>query len=229
MSGIANGGDAMRLATIALGATLLLGACSGLLGRGGEGPVASETRSVPPFTRVDVNNGIRLTVRIDPGLRIGATQPVEVSAQQNLLAIITTEVVGGSLRIHSSESFRTTERVEVAIVTSTLQGVSLSGGSNGTVEGLDADQFQASLSGGTVLTANGQADSVTVSASGGSRAELDGLTAATATVDASGGSRVNLRATLGVTGSASGGSHVSVAGGASLNVTSTGGSEVTTR
>ena len=219
----------MRLATIALGAALLLGACAGLVGRGGEGPVTSETRPVTPFTRVDVNNGIRLTLRIDPGLKIGATQPVEVSAQQNLLPIITTEVLGDTLRIHSSESFRTSERVEITIVTSTLQGVTLSGGSNGTVDGLEADQFRVSLSGGSVLTASGRADSVVVSASGGSRTELDGLTAATATVDASGGSRVNLRATLGVTGSASGGSHVSVAGGASLNVTSTGGSEVTTR
>ena len=219
----------MRIATIALTVTLVLSACGGLFGRGGEGPVTSETRSVTPFTRVDVNNGILLTIRIDPGLRIGATQPVEVSAQQNLLSIIKTEVLGDTLRIQSSEGFQTSERVEITIVTSTLQGVTLSGGSNGTVEGLDADQFQISLSGGSVLTAGGQADSVVVSASGGSRTELDGLTARTATVDASGGSRVNLRATDTVTGSASGGSHVSVAGGATLNVTSSGGAEVTTR
>jgi hypothetical protein len=212
-----------------LGAIVLVGACSGLVGRGGEGPVTSETRPVAPFARVDVNNGIRLTLRIDPGLKIGATQPVEVSAQQNLLPIIKTEILGDTLRVHSSEGFRTSERVEVTIVTSALQGVTLSGGSNGTVDGLDADQFQASLSGGSVLTASGVAQTLTITASGGSRTELDGLTAATATVDASGGSRINLRATGTVSGSASGGSHVSVAGGATLNVTSTGGSQVTTR
>ena len=223
----------MRLAValaVAVVASEALAACgSGLFGRAGDGPVTTETRAVAPFTSIDVSSGITVTVTIDPGLKIGATQPVDVVAQSNLFAIVRTEVTDGTLRIHSSEGFSSSAGVQISIVTSTLDGVSLSGGSRAAVDGLDADGFRVALSGGSVATVTGRTSSVTIAASGGSRADLTNLAAITATVDASGGSAAIIRATDTVTGSTSGGSRVTVLGGAKLNVQSSGGAEVTSQ
>jgi hypothetical protein len=220
-----------RTAPLALAATLLVGACTGfgLAGRGGEGAVTTETRAVAPFTQIEATNGVRVLVRIEPGVKIGASQPVEVRAQPNLHAIIATESTGGTLRISATEAYRTSEGIEIAIVTSTLAGISLSGGSRAEIEGLDEDDFRVALTGGSVAAAGGRAVALGVEGAGGSRAELDEIDAETVTLDVTGGSVVNVMASGSVGGSASGGSRVVVSGGAQVNVVASGGSTVTTR
>jgi hypothetical protein len=209
----------------------LLAACTGfgLGGRSGEGTVTAETRAVAPFTAIDAGNGVRVLVRIDPGLKIGATQPVEVRAQPNLLGIIATESTDGTLRIRATESFRTSEAVEVSIVTPTLAAISLSGGSRAEIGELDEDDFGVTLTGGSVALVGGRTTALDVKSSGGSRAEVAELTVESATLDVSGGSVVEVTATVTVTGTASGGSRVSIGGDAKVSVTASGGSAVTTR
>jgi Putative auto-transporter adhesin, head GIN domain len=199
-----------------------LSACD-LVGTRGEGAVAVEMREVKAFSRIESGSGIHVSVGIGP------SSSLEVSAQGNILPLIVTEVVDGTLRIRSSKSFTTTERVEVTLTTPQLEGIQLTGGSRGDVDGLVANAFDVVLSGGSVLTARGTANTMVLGVSGGSVGELEGLTATTIKVDLSGGSRVALRATDLVNGSASGGSRVSVAGGAVASVNATGGSQVEQR
>lgn len=203
-------------------AAMLLSACSaggGLFGTTGSGPVTTETRETAAFTKVEASGGIRVTVRIGPA------QPAEVRAQENILPLIATDVEGTTLRIRGTGSFTTTEGVEVTVVTPALDGISLSGGSNAHIEGLDADRLEAELSGGSVLTATGVAASVTLTASGGSRAELVELTATTVAIDLSGGSTATVQASDEVSGSSSGGARATVVGDAEITVeTSSGGS-----
>jgi hypothetical protein len=207
---------------VAVVATMVL---AGLAGCGssrvtGEGPVQSETRNADPFTRIEVSGGISVTVRIGP------TQALEVSAQENILPVIATDVEGDTLRIRSTESYSTSEGVEVAVATPALVGISMSGGSRGRIEGLDAERLDIGLSGGAGLTATGTATSVALNMTGGSRASLENLTASTITLDLSGGTTATVQASDRVSGSASGGSRVSVLGDAQLNVEVSGGGEV---
>jgi hypothetical protein len=102
-----------------------------------------------------------------------------------------------------------------------------SGGSQGRIEGLDAERLDIGLSGGAGLTATGMATSVALNMTGGSRASLENLTATTITLDLSGGTTATVQASDRVSGSASGGSRVSVLGDAQLNVEISGGGEVT--
>jgi putative autotransporter adhesin-like protein len=190
-------------------------------GRRGEGPVTSESRQVMGFTRISVSAGIGVTVRIGPA------EPIEVRAQSNLLPLIATDVKDGILRIHSTEAFRATERIEIVIVTPTFDGASMSGGSTARLNGLAGDRLAFDLSGGSVVTATGGTTAVTLNASGGSRASLHDLSAKTIKVDLSGGSNATLHASDLVEGSASGGSRATVRGDARLSVASTGGSAVT--
>jgi len=186
----------------------------------GEGAVTSESRPTEDFSKIESEGGFHISVTIGPA------SSLEVSAQSNLLPLIVTEVVEGTLRISSSKSFTSTERIDVTVTTAQLRRIQLGGGSRGDVNGVAAEAFDVQLSGGSVLNANGTANAVVLGVSGGSVGELQGLTAETVTLDLSGGSRVEVRATVRVDGSASGGSRVSLFGGADVSVNSTGGSQV---
>jgi hypothetical protein len=205
---------------------MLLAACSangGLLGTRGEGSVKSETRQSATFTHIDVTGGVTVAVRIGPA------QPLVVRAQENLLPLIATEVAGDTLRIHSTRAYTTSETVEITIFTAALDGIKMSGGSHGQIDGLAVGQFDVDLSGGAVVSATGTASSVGLDLSGGSRAEFADLAAKTVRVDLSGGSNATVQASEQVNGSASGGAQANVLGKATINVSTTGGSSATRR
>ena len=210
----------MTAALVAISITAL--ACDAFVTRG-EGEVTSDTRQTDSFSRIESGAGIHLSVGI------AAASPLEVRAQGNILPLIVTEVVDGTLRIRSSKGYTTTEKVEVTVATPQLERIVLSGGSRGTIDGLAADTFDVDVSGGSVLAATGTAGALTLDISGGSVAEIDGLTATTIDADLSGGSRADVTATDSVDGSATGGSRISVAGGATTSVDTSGGSQVESR
>jgi Putative auto-transporter adhesin, head GIN domain len=193
-----------------------------IFGLSGQGEMTTESRQVSDFTRVDASGGINVAVRMGPAIS------VEVSAQPNILPIIATDVQDGTLIIHSTQAYNTSEGVHVAITVPALVGVSLSGGSQGTAEALGGDHLDVSLSGGAGMTVSGALTGVTLEASGGSTANLDALQCETADVELSGGASARVRASDAVTGSASGGSHVTVLGGANVQVNTSGGASVST-
>jgi hypothetical protein len=207
-------------ATAAILLSVAVSAC-GLIGKTGEGPLTTETRPVTGFTRVDVSNGIGVTVRF------GQTTSVDVSAQANILPIIATTVEGETLKIRSTEGFTTSAGVGVTVVMPALSGITLSGGSLGVIESFNADRLEITQDGGSVLTATGTSTTVTLTASGGAAAHLDALAAETVNVQVSGGANATVRASREVAGSASGGAHVTVLGDGTLNVETSGGGSVT--
>ena len=214
-----SGPSTFLVAAAVVALSISLTAC-GLVGTRGEGAVTTETRQTDDFSSIESGGGIHVSIGI------GEASSLEVSAQGNVLPLIVTEVVDDTLRIRSSTGYTTTARVAVTLTTPQLDRIQLSGGSHGDIDGLAADEFDVQLSGGSVLTASGTANTVMLGVSGGSVGQLGGLTATTVEVDLSGGSRAEVRATDHVNGSASGGSRVSVAGGADASVNVTGGSQV---
>jgi hypothetical protein len=203
------------LITAAMAAVLVTG-CAQI----GSGDRLTEERPISDATRIAVSSGIALTVRI------GEPASATVTAQENILPLIRIEVVDGTLTIEPSEAIMASDRTEVAVTVSDLEELTASGGC--TVELIDVAlvQLTADLSGGSRLTGGKSVSSLILTASGGSRADLDGLTAAGVQIDASGGSVANLRATDTVTGSASGGARVTVKGGATVAVNASGGASV---
>jgi putative autotransporter adhesin-like protein len=186
----------------------------------GSGPTKTEPRSVGSFTGVEVSNGIGLT------LEVGGAQAVEVTAQENILPLITTTVEGGVLKIRGAESFTTSAGVSVTATVPALAGISVSGGSKTSIVGVAADRLDIDLSGGATLVATGSATDVTLVSTGGSRADLKALTANTMTVNLSGGSTATLNVSGQITGSASGGAAATVTGGATMGVQTSGGASV---
>ena len=186
----------------------------------GEGDMTSETRVVGDFSRIETGAAIDVDVRIGPG------STLEVRGQSNIVPIIVTDVANGTLRIRSDHGYTSTERVEVVLTAAHLDGIVLSGGSHGRIEGLDTAAFRIEASGGSRVTASGSAGTLALEMSGGSAAELADLSTETITLDLSGGCRAELRASDHVNGSATGGSRASILGNAQISVTTTGDSQV---
>ena len=180
----------------------------------------TETRSVPDFTSVTVSDGIRLHVTI------GTPLSVAVEAPDAILPNIETAVEGATLQVRALEPFQTSETVQVSVVAPQLVAIALSGGSPGEVTGLDQPMLSAQLSGGARLIAVGTVEDLQAQLSGDAPGLLAELATSRATISASGGSRIDLQTREQVMGSASGGSMLNVAGGADLQVVTSGASQV---
>jgi hypothetical protein len=195
---------------------VIVGALAGCVQ--GQGPVTSETREVGAFSRIEASAGIRVVVRIGP------SEAVEVTAQENLLPVIATDVRGDTLSIEASEDFTTLEPVTVTVVVPALDGITLSGGSQAVLNGLDAESLELRVRGGAQVTAAGSVGSVALHADGGATASLEALSVRVATVSMDGGATATLTVSDDVTGTAAGGSRLTVLGDAVLSVEVSGGS-----
>ena len=158
-------------------------------GPAGSGDLATDARSVAPFDRIAVSEGLDLTVEIRPG----ASQAVEVVYDDNLVGLIGTEVVGGELRIEILDSFRVTGGGRfVRVVVGDLDGITAESGAD--------------------VRVTGTVEEIAIHASGGAAFDLSLLEAQRIDIVASGGSYVAVRAAEAVTGEASGGAEVLVLG-----------------
>ena len=199
-----------------ISAIVLVGALAGCVQ--GQGPVTSETREVGTFSRIEASAGIRVVVRIGP------SEAVEVTAQENLLPVVATDLRDDTLSIEASEDFTTLEPVTVTVVVPALEGITVSGGSQAVIDGLDAESLELWIRGGAQVTAAGSVGSVTLYADGGATASLEDLSVRVATVSMEGGATATLTASDEVAGTAAGGSRLTVFGDAEVSVEVSGGS-----
>ncbi|HEX7172802.1 MAG TPA: DUF2807 domain-containing protein [Candidatus Limnocylindria bacterium] len=205
-------------AAVSLSLLVLVGALAGCVQ--GQGPVTSESREVGAFSRIEASAGIGIVVHVGP------SEAIEVSAQENLLPMIATDLRGDTLSIEASEDFTTLEPVTVTVVIPALDGITLSGGSQAVIDGLDAASLELRIRGGAQVTAAGSVGSVTLQADGGATANLEDLSVRVATVSIDGGATATLTASDEVAGTAAGGSRLTVLGDAVVSVEESGGSEV---
>lgn len=190
----------------------------------------SEVRSVSPFSRLSVQDGIdvHLTQSDEQSLRI------EVDGYD--LGDIVAEVDGDELRLsnrgrqafaffegrHASVYLDFVELTAIdASAGSDIRGrndleldelsVEVSGGSDVDLT-VQAQSLEFALSGGSDLRLSGTTQSLAIDASGGSDVSAESLEAERASITASGGSDVNVRATASIAVDAGGGSDVSIYG-----------------
>src|SRR5262249_52304136 len=136
----------------------------------GSGNIKEESRNVGDFSSVSVEQGISANISV------GSKRSVTVSAEDNLLPLVRTEVSNGRLNIGISQGHvRTSHAIRVNVTTPELKAVAASSGGAATVEGTTGSTFEVDVSGGGVLTVNkAKADRIKVSASGGARVTLSG-------------------------------------------------------
>lgn len=151
----------------------------------GSGRRISQTRPVGDFDRVAVSGGF------DVGITAGTAPSLRLEGDDDLLALVETRVVNGTLRIRPERRLRPSRRIILEIGTPSLAALESSGSPDVRVTGVQADAFDTDLSGSGSVRAEGSFGDFEVSVSGSGR--VIGVGAAErVVVDVSGSGRVDL-------------------------------------
>lgn len=194
---------------------------------------STQTRNVGDFHSISVQSGIDLY------LTQSSSQSVEVTANDDFIDRVITEIEGGSLKIYLKKKDGkgwkgnwNTGRLEVRVSTDELRSLSASGGSDvenkGTWESdemkinasggsdieldIDVQTLNVNTSGGSDLNVTGTADILKLNCSGGSDFKGKSLMVKEAKVNSSGGSDAYINVSEKLVATASGSSDIHYTG-----------------
>ena len=142
---------------------------------------------------------------------IGPEPRVEITGDDNIVPLITSDVHGDRLEIGTRKSFRPSVHLIARITVPRLTGIGLIGSGDITAHGVQSDRLGVTLSGSGTIRADGTAHEARVELTGSGTVALDQLAAERAAVTVSGSG------------------DVAVAAGKALDVTITGSGDVTYR
>jgi hypothetical protein len=155
----------------------------------GSGVAAGQTRALPTF------RGVELAGAADVVVHVGGPQKVVVHADDNLVRLVTTRVLGGDLVVGTRGSFSTARQMVIDMTVPSLSSATLSGSGVVVVEGLRAWRFVVDVPGSGVLSVSGKADRLTATLGGSGDVQLQDLVAHDATVLVAGSGRLLVQAT----------------------------------
>ena len=160
----------------------------------GSGVLASETRELPPFDRVELTGSNLVTIHV------GAAQSVVVHADDNILDRVTTRVSAGRLLIgNEAGGFTTRSPMRVDVTVPAVDELTLSGSGTIDVEGVDVDvdvdEFTIALSGSGAVSASGRAQRVAVELNGSGDVQLQDLVGQEVRARLSGTGRISVNVT----------------------------------
>lgn len=187
----------------------------------GSGVAATDYRELAPFATVELAGANVVTVLVGPA------QSVAVTADDNLVDLVTTTVRSGSLFIADHGSFTTETPMTVAVSVPSLDGVTLSGIGTVSVEGVTGTDFIADLSGTGTLEVSGTVDRLTAVLSGSGRAELQGLVARDGIARLGGTGEIDVHATSTLDATLTGTGSILYSGSPSVTTHNTGTGSIT--
>ena len=156
----------------------------------GSGVAATQARSVPSFTGVDLAGENNVIVHV------GASRSVIVHADSNLLGRVTTEVRSGSLVIGTTPgSLNAKTPMSVALSLPSLDALTLNGDGNITVTGINGRSLTVALPGSGTIRAAGTTARLEVTVGGEGTALLSRLIARDANAALTGDGTIVLTAT----------------------------------
>jgi hypothetical protein len=185
----------------------------------GDGNQKTETRSLSGFTAVDNRSSIPVTVTKSGGFS------VTVTADQNLLPLITTQVIGDALVIDQVHDLDTHVASEIVVTLPVITAISSSGSGGTAVAGLTGESLPVDSTGSGAVSVDGTVGTLTITSQGSGAVNLTGEGSdLNATLTGSGGLEAQNfpagRAEISVTGA--GGAQIVVNGDATLSTTGSG-------
>ena len=211
-----------------IGVTLLLvltvSACgSSLFGERGSGNVITESRLVGGFDEIDLSGSGTVVVVVN------GTESLTIEAEDNIMPLLTTEVHNGRLELSTKSSISPTVTVIYTISAATLEGVSISGSGDITATGIDADSFNADVSGSGQIEVVGTTGALSVDISGSGKYDGGDLVASVATVSVTGSGDAVVNATNELDAEVSGSGNIEYIGDPSLVSSISGSGDVSRR
>lgn len=154
----------------------------------GSGDVVTEQRSVSGFDHLSISG--RGTVHVE----ITGTESLEVEAEDNILAVLTIEVVDGRLELGAEPftSLAPTREIVYRITAARLTGVSISGSAEVDVAIVEGPEFEVEISGSGGVRPVGEVTRLDVDISGSGRFMGEELESATARVSVSGSGQADV-------------------------------------
>lgn len=115
----------------------------------GTGPIEEDKRDLMAFTELE------LDIDADVVVRIGESHSLTISAQENLLDVISTEVRSGKLTIEADPCISSNYPVNIDVETNSLSSIKLNGSGDITIiDELHADDVDMKINGSGNLTAD---------------------------------------------------------------------------
>lgn len=181
-----------RQAALALAPALLLAACSGT---SDEGKSRTETRTVGEFHSIDLRGAPNAT------LQVGPAASLSVTAGENILSKLSTEVRNGTLVVKTDGPgwWFNPGKVDLHITVPLLREAIVSGAGNLDIIDARGESLRVTLQGAGDLSASGEINKLTATINGAGNARLSGLHAQNAEVTVNGAGSI----TVDVTGSLS--------------------------
>ena len=156
----------------------------------GSGVAATQARSVPSFTGVDLAGENNVIVHV------GASQSIIVHADSNLLGRVTTQVRSGNLVIGTTPgNLNAKTQMSVAVSLPSLDALTLNGDGNITVTGINGRSLTVALPGSGTIRAAGTTARLEVTVGGEGTALLSQLIARDAKAALTGEGSILLTAT----------------------------------
>lgn len=156
-------------ALILLGAILLTGC--GFWGVRGSGKVVDETRPIRDFSSLDASGAYTIQIIV------GENANLKISAEENLLKYIRTEVRGNTLIIDSKKNISPRKEIKIYVTTPNLNSIDCSGANTIYAKGINTDQFEVDLSGAGSIDLEGTAKNVNAGISGAGHIDAKNLKA----------------------------------------------------
>lgn len=186
--------------TIGLLLLVALGAGCSMFGKGvrGSGNRVTEKRDVPGFLAIEVSGAYEVEIVAQK------ERSLEITGDDNILPLVTTEVKNNVLHIGSSKGYNVTRAITLKITVPELEGVSTSGASKIVVSGIKNSEMKIDSSGASKLALSGETKKLDIDTSGASNIEAKDLHAEKVDVQSSGAGFVNVYATEQLDASVSG-------------------------
>ncbi|HEX4415252.1 MAG TPA: head GIN domain-containing protein [Lacipirellulaceae bacterium] len=134
----------------------------------GSGGAATAQREVEKFADISVSSAIKLDVNVGPEVEIAVT------ADDNILPHVITEVAGDRLKIYVDQNYKSKLGVKVNMSTPELRGLRGSGAVKTTVTNASGERFRLGLSGASECKWKGEVEALAMKLDGGSKANVSG-------------------------------------------------------
>ena len=164
----------------------------------GNGKPATETRAVAAFTAIEATGIGRLK------LLVGEADSLKISADENILPLIKSEVKDGVLVLSTTGATRSKTDIIFEATAKTIKRLENSGTVSINASGFNGGDLSVATSGVGSIALSGRVDSLKVELSGVGSLEADELTADRVTTNLSGVGSAAVRAQKSIHGSVSG-------------------------
>lgn len=155
----------------------------------GSGTPKTEVRKVSAFSKIKLEGALQADITS------GAEQVVEISGDDNIVPLITTEVTDERLRIAPNRPVAPKLELVARVATPTLTALTAAGSTHIKLRGVAGDALAIDASGTAQLTANGTSKQLTIHVAGSASIDTRELQAENVTLDVSGSAELDVYAT----------------------------------